>query len=154
MRVASASSVAARKSCSIQYGALPYRLSGSAVEILLITTRNSRRWIVPKGWPMAGVAPHVSAAREALEEAGVTGEIAREAIGSFRYFKQMKGGHVVVPCRVDVYPLKVTQERKRWPEKDSREMRWCSVDAALAQIAEPSLRKLIEKFAASLLAPA
>lgn len=103
---------------------------------------------------MAGVAPHVSAAREALEEAGVTGEIAREAIGSFRYFKQMKGGRVVVPCRVDVYPLKVTQERKRWPEKDSREMRWCTVDAALAQIAEPSLRKLIEKFAASLLAPA
>ena len=146
--------MAARKSCSVQYGALPYRVSGGTVEILLITTRNSRRWIVPKGWPMAGVAPHVSAAREALEEAGVSGEIGREAIGSFRYFKQLKNGHVVVPCRVDVYPLKVTQEHKRWAEKDAREMRWCTVDVALAQITEPSLRKLIEKFAASIVVPA
>lgn len=140
--------MAARKSCSLQYGALPYRLSDGVLEVLLITTRNSRRWILPKGWPIAGVARHVSAAREAMEEAGVGGEIGSDTIGSFRHFKQLKNGHVV-PCRVDVYPLKVTQERKRWAEKDARELRWCTIDVALAQIAEPSLRKLIEKFAAS-----
>ena len=125
-------------------------MTGSTVEVLLITTLRSRRWIIPKGWPIAGQSAEASAAREALEEAGVSGEIGKKPIGSFRYFKQLKSGETV-PCRVDVFPLKVSQQRKRWAEKDSRDMRWCTIEQALAQVAEAGLRQLIEKFAAALI---
>ncbi|HEX4534282.1 MAG TPA: NUDIX hydrolase [Rhizomicrobium sp.] len=151
MRVASASFVTAKKNCSVQYGALPYRVVDGRLEILLITTLRSRRWIIPKGWPITGQTPQASAAREALEEAGVCGEIEPKAIGSFRYFKQLKNGDMTL-CSVEVFALKVTQQRKTWAEKASRELRWCSVDQALAAISEAPLRQLITKFATALAA--
>ena len=66
---------ARKPAASAQYAALPYRETASGLEFLLITTRRTRRWIVPKGWPMDGHAPHAAAAREALEEAGVSGDV-------------------------------------------------------------------------------
>ena len=149
MSVASASSVAAKRNSGVQYGAVPYRVANGTLEILLITTLRTRRWIIPKGWPIDGHEPHTSAAREALEEAGVHGEIGTKAIGSFRYHKQLKSGDTV-PCKVDVFALKVTRYRKAWLEKDSRELRWCAIDEALACVAEPGLRQLIKRFAAAL----
>ena len=72
----------------VQYGALPYRFTPmAALEILIVTTRQSRRWIVPKGWPIKRLTPSKSAAREAFEEAGVRGKIGARAIGNFTYKK-------------------------------------------------------------------
>ena len=75
-----------RPAVRVQYGALPYRFTQmAALEILIVTTRQSRRWIVPKGWPIKRLMPSKSAAREAFEEAGVRGKIGARPIGNFRY---------------------------------------------------------------------
>jgi 8-oxo-dGTP pyrophosphatase MutT (NUDIX family) len=136
---------AVQRGSGIQDAALPYRMSGEPLEILLITSLRTRRWIIPKGWPNEGLAPSSCAAREALEEAGVSGKLDKVAIGHYRYLKQIKPG-VSVPCRVDIFALKVTRERKTWMEKDARERRWCTVAEAAAAVDEPQLRLMILKF--------
>lgn len=136
---------AARKATGTQYAALPYRHTPAGLEILLITSRRTKRWIVPKGWPIEGLAPSASAAREAFEEAGITGDIAGEPIGFFHYFKELRHG-VQVPCKVDVFPLRVTRQRKSWPEKDARELCWLPPVEAAKLVDEPQLKKLILKF--------
>src|SRR6266702_2781402 len=104
----------------VQYGALPYRLSaGSRPQFMLVTSRETRRWIIPKGWPKKGKLPHHSAAREAFEEAGVVGAVAKRSIGSFSYEKRLKNGGAVV-CKVRVFPLEVRRQNKQWPEKQER----------------------------------
>lgn len=130
---------------NIQYAALPWRRVHGRIEILLVTTRTTRRWIVPKGWPISGCKPADCAAREALEEAGVVGEIAGTPLGSFSYEKRRKSGDIL-PCKVEVFPMKVVRQRRSWPEKNSREICWCSIDEALARIPEHGLRRLIAKF--------
>src|SRR5438477_2897542 len=101
----------------VQYGALPYRLSGgSRPQFMLITSRENRRWVIPKGWPKKGKSPQSSAAREAFEEAGVRGAVAKRAVGSFSYEKRLKSGAVVL-CDVHVFPLEVRRQSKQWPEK-------------------------------------
>ena len=77
-----------RPALRLQYGALPYRFTPTAaLEILLVTTRRSKRWIIPKGWPIKGLRPAKSAAREAFEEAGVRGKIGTKSVGLFNYHK-------------------------------------------------------------------
>lgn len=137
------------KTTGVQYAALPYRLNGESVEILIITSRRTHRWIIPKGWPMADCRPTACAAREALEEAGVSGEMGKRAIGHFRYLKMLRNGFSI-PCRVEVFPLRVTRERHDWDEKNARERRWCSVAEAAAAVGEPQLRVMIRRFGARL----
>ena len=104
----------------VQYGALPYRVnSGSRAEIMLVTSRDTRRWIIPKGWPKKGKSPHHSAAREAFEEAGVVGAVGRRSVGSFSYEKRLKDG-AMVECEVRVFPLQVKRQSKEWPEMQER----------------------------------
>jgi ADP-ribose pyrophosphatase YjhB (NUDIX family) len=111
----------------VQYAALPYRLSaGSRPEFMLVTSRETRRWIIPKGWPKKGKSPQHSAAREAFEEAGIVGAIAKRSVGSFSYKKRLKTGGIVV-CEVRVFPLEVKHQNKQWPEKQERDVKWLSV---------------------------
>lgn len=132
---------------NLQYAALPWRKAQDArIEILLVTTRQTGRWIVPKGWPHSGLPPHECAAREALEEAGVLGDPAETALGAFRYEKHRKSGESV-PCTVHVFALEVARQRRTWPEKAARQTRWCTIEEALARVGEPGLRRLIRKFA-------
>ena len=127
----------------VQYGALPYRLNGrSRTEVMLVTSRETRRWIIPKGWPQTGRAPHNSAAREAFEEAGVIGAVGRRSVGSFPYQKRLKNG-VVVACEVHVFPLKVTRQSRQWPEKAQRKVKWLSVKEAAKVVEEPMLSRII-----------
>ena len=110
----------------VQYAALPYRVDGSArTEIMLITSRERRRWIIPKGWPHKGRAPHRSAAREAFEEAGVVGKVRRRPVGTFSYRKRHKNGSFTV-CEVRVYALRVRRQSRKWPEKNERDFQWLS----------------------------
>jgi 8-oxo-dGTP pyrophosphatase MutT (NUDIX family) len=129
----------------MQYAALPFRSTPDGIEILLITSRRTRRWVVPKGWPIEGLEPSASAAREALEEAGISGEVQKEPIGFFHYFKELRHG-VHVPCKVDVFAMRVTRQRRSWQEKDEREARWFPLAEAARAVDEPQLRKLILKF--------
>ncbi len=151
MAAATASRKASRKTTGVQYGALPWRMQNSTLQILLITSRRTRRWIIPKGWPMEGCKPTACAAREAEEEAGITGEIGKTPIGQFRYMKLLRDG-VELPCRVEVFPLKVTRESPDWDEMDARERRWCTVPEAAAAVIEPQLKMVIRRFAARLAA--
>jgi 8-oxo-dGTP pyrophosphatase MutT (NUDIX family) len=128
----------------LQYAALPYRLAGE-LEILLVTSRETQRWVIPKGWPMKDRKPHAAAAREALEEAGVTGKVAKAVFGAYRYVKRLKNGAPLV-CTVEVYPLLVERQRKRWPEQHQRTAHWFSVAEAAESVDEPELQALIARF--------
>ena len=129
----------------VQYGALPWRRGEGGIEILLITTRTTRRWIIPKGWPMDGKAPHEAAAQEAWEEAGVRGETGAEAVGAFHYDKARTDGSAK-RIRVDVFPLAVTDEAAAWPEAAQRERRWFGQTEAAAIASEPELGPLLAAF--------
>jgi 8-oxo-dGTP pyrophosphatase MutT (NUDIX family) len=127
----------------VQYAALPFRRrDNSRTEVMLVTSRGTGRWIIPKGWPMKRKAPYVAAAREALEEAGVVGQIGKEPIGSFSHRKVLKEGRVIV-CRVQVFPLEVTRQRKTWPEKGKREVQWFSPAQAARTVRQPLLSRMI-----------
>lgn len=127
-----------------QFAALPFR-QANGVEIMLITSRETRRWIIPKGWPMKGRRPRGTAAREALEEAGITGKVGKNPIGSYIYMKRGLGGKSW-PCRVDVFPLEVRRERSDWRERSQRTRQWLSYIEAAAAVTEPDLKRLILAF--------
>jgi 8-oxo-dGTP pyrophosphatase MutT (NUDIX family) len=135
----------AGKLTGIQYGALPWRYRGDDIQILLVTSRRTRRWIIPKGWPMEGLKPTLAAAREALEEAGVEGQTVERPVGVYRYMKVLRNG-AEMPCRVEVFALQVTKESHDWDEMDARERRWCSVNDAAAAVVEPQLKAIIRRF--------
>jgi 8-oxo-dGTP pyrophosphatase MutT (NUDIX family) len=127
----------------IQYAALPYRRnSASRTEVLLVTSRETGRWIIPKGWPIKRRAPQVAAAREAREEAGVVGKISRRPIGWFSYEKRLKKG-IIITCEVHVFALKVKRQQESWPEKGQREVQWMSRTRAAKAVADPKLGNMI-----------
>jgi 8-oxo-dGTP pyrophosphatase MutT (NUDIX family) len=135
------------RSKRVQYAALPFRPAGaSGTEVMLVTSRGRQRWIIPKGWPHSGRAPCDSAAREAFEEAGVLGAIGRRSVGSFRYKKRLKKGRVAV-CDVHVFPLNVARQRRQWPEKNQRDIKWVSVREAAATVKNGRLREIIRRWA-------
>ena len=102
-----------------QYGVLPYRATADGgIEILLVTSKERGRWVIPKGNPIPFMLNHESAAREAFEEAGVEGPIASEPIGAYRYGKRRRGAEAL--AEVCVYPLQVTREAAAWPEHRER----------------------------------
>jgi 8-oxo-dGTP pyrophosphatase MutT (NUDIX family) len=127
-----------------QFAALPFR-RGVGLEILLITSRETRRWIIPKGWPMKGRRPRGTAAREALEEAGIKGRVSRDPIGSYTYIKRGLGRQSW-PCRVDVFPLEVRIELPDWRERAQRTRQWLPYIEAAALVTERELRDLILAF--------
>jgi 8-oxo-dGTP pyrophosphatase MutT (NUDIX family) len=128
---------------NVQYAALPWRAaSDGGLEILLITSRETRRWIIPKGWPIRGLTPPQSAAREAFEEAGVDGVPGSDPIGCYTYLKRLSGGRPQT-MQVTVFPLRVLSEAARWPEQRQREKRWSPPQDAAGCVDEPELRELL-----------
>jgi 8-oxo-dGTP pyrophosphatase MutT (NUDIX family) len=137
----------ARPAVRVQYGALPYRFTPmAALEILVVTTRQSRRWIVPKGWPIKRLTPSKSAAREAFEEAGVRGKIGARAIGNFRYKKTGQNG-ADPDYEVKIFPLLVRRQSATWPEHGQRVVQWVDPEKAISLIREPELKVIVAKFA-------
>jgi 8-oxo-dGTP pyrophosphatase MutT (NUDIX family) len=137
-----------KRAVHVQYGALPYRFTHDAVlEILLLTTRRSKRWIIPKGWPIKGLRPAKSAAREAFEEAGVRGRVGAKSIGLFAYDKILDENGIQVSCEVRVFPLLVKRQSETWPEIEQRVVQWAAPDKALTLIKEPELKALVAAFA-------
>jgi 8-oxo-dGTP pyrophosphatase MutT (NUDIX family) len=122
----------------IQYAALPYRFVNGRPEVLLVTSRETRRWILPKGWAKKGVKPHEMAAIEAFEEAGVRGVISKHPIGTYRYEKRLTDSKSV-ECEVTVFPMEIHEELESWPERNERERRWLSAGEAAYLISESGL---------------
>jgi len=131
-----------------QFGALCWRMHRGRVEVVLITSRDTGRWIIPKGWPHAGRMAADSAAEEAWEEAGVEGDVARTMLGLYSYAKVLKPG-LVQPCIVTVYALRVARLRRRFPERGERRRKWFDAAKAARKVAEPELRALLAAVAAA-----
>lgn len=131
-----------------QVAALPYRRKGT-LEILLITSRETRRWVIPKGWPMEDRSLARAAEQEAFEEAGLRGDIKSKPFGAYRYLKHKADGEAV-DCQVKVFPFQVRGQAKDWPEKGQRELRWFPAADAAEAVDEPELRDLIRRFAETL----
>jgi 8-oxo-dGTP pyrophosphatase MutT (NUDIX family) len=133
----------------VQYAALPYRFNEvDGLEILLITTRRTKRWIIPKGWAAKGVKPPESAAREAYEEAGVRGKIGKKSVGVFTYKKLLDEEGITVPCEVKVFPLLVKRQSKLYPEIEQRLTRWLEPERAISLVKEMELKALLLAFVA------
>lgn len=130
-----------------QIAALPLRWNGDTVEVLMVTSRDTGRWIVPKGWTMKGVKPWAAAAIEAMEEAGAEGHIARVVFGTYRYTKILEDG-ASQPCRVRVYPMVVERLKDDWKEKGERKRRWFPLPEAAGLVNEPELADLISRLRA------
>jgi len=131
--------------CRLQVAALPWRMNGSDVEILLITSRDTGRWVLPKGWPEAREPLSEAAAREAVEEAGLTGTVSHVEAGRYFYAKGLPSGEEV-PCEVLVFPLKVDAVADKWKERRERERRWVSAREAAGLVKEPDLSQIIARF--------
>jgi 8-oxo-dGTP pyrophosphatase MutT (NUDIX family) len=126
-----------------QYGAIPYRVRKGRVEVVLVTSRGRKRWIVPKGWPKKA-GPRQTARAEAYEESGVRGKLHRRPLGSFKYRKELTGGRRVL-LQLKVFPLVVSQQVKDFPERGLRRRRWFSLEEAKKRCSDPGLRRLITK---------
>jgi 8-oxo-dGTP pyrophosphatase MutT (NUDIX family) len=127
-----------------QVAALPIRRDTQGdVEVLLVTSRETRRWIIPKGWPWPDRDDHLAAAEEAREEAGVSGVSSGRFLGTYAYDKRLLGcqQHVVV----DVFLLEVTEELERWPECHQRDRAWFKPDDAADAVEEPELQAIIRQ---------
>jgi 8-oxo-dGTP pyrophosphatase MutT (NUDIX family) len=127
----------------IQFAALPYRVGANGrVQILLLTSRETRRWVIPKGWPIKSLKPHHVATREAYEEAGIQGTISgKRPIGVYHYEKRLPDEQLL--CEVHVFLLRVSQQLADWPEKGQRESRWFDVAEAAALVDEGGLAELV-----------
>lgn len=131
-----------------QYGVIPFRDNADGtIEILLITSRETKRWVVPRGNPIRGLPPHESGAQEALEEAGIKGEVAPEPLGTYRYGKRRASG-LTDEVLVEVFPLRVREALDDWPEKAERDRQWFPPEAAAAAVAEAELAALIRRVGA------
>jgi 8-oxo-dGTP pyrophosphatase MutT (NUDIX family) len=135
----------------LQYAALPWRRrAGVGIEIMLITSRDTGRWVIPKGWPVRGLPPPRSAAQEAREEGGLVGRVDEHPVGSYRYDKRLPDGSVV-PCAVEVFALEVQRQLPSWPEQHQRQTRWFQLADAVEAVQEPELRALMLNAASSVM---
>jgi len=131
--------------CRVQVAALPWRRTDQGVEVMLITSRDTGRWVIPKGWPEGQEDLYEAAAREAAEEAGLSGSVSRFEIGRYYYGKRQSSG-MEARCEVLVFPMKIDQVAEKWPERKKRKRKWFSPQAAAAMVREPDLGELISAF--------
>lgn len=143
--------MANKRDVRTQFGALCYRIQNGKVQVLLVTSRTSKRWIIPKGWPMPGETPAEAALTEAFEEGGVTGQTFNLCIGFYSYTKIMKDDEDDLPCAVSVFPVRVKKLKKTYPEVKERRRKWFSLKKAARRVREPELRKIIKHFDPALL---
>jgi 8-oxo-dGTP pyrophosphatase MutT (NUDIX family) len=131
-----------------QAGVIAYRIVDGKVQVLLMTSRDTGRWIIPKGNINGRSTPSKAAEKEAYEEAGVRGTITSSIpLGNYTYFKQLESGQAR-GAAVEVYLLRIKEQLKKWPEKGERKLSWVSTKEAVDLVEEPGvvplLRRLME----------
>ncbi len=129
-----------------QFGALCWRQHKGDIQIALCTSRRTKRWILPKGWPVDGAAAAAAAETEAYEEAGLEGRISDVCVGLYSYTKIAEDGGQDLPVMVAVFPLKVKRIHQTWPEMKERKRRWMSQKKAAATVEFPELARIIRDF--------
>ncbi|MEP2639585.1 NUDIX hydrolase [Roseobacter sp.] len=136
---------AGKRDVRTQFAALCYRVHKTKVQVLLITSRGTQRWIVPKGWPMDGKTPAASAAQEAWEEAGARGQIDGRCLGIFSFTKDAEELGAF-PCLAMVYAVKVDTLADDYPEAGQRKRKWMSRKKAAGLVDEPELARILRDF--------
>ena len=137
-----------RRPKRLQFAALCTRGAGDDKEVLLVTSRGTGRWIIPKGWPIRGLASSQAALQEAWEEAGVKGATTKsDPIGSYGYDKTMGSG-LPIPIETLVYSVSVNELENDFPEAGQRERRWVSPSEAANLVDEPELKSILNGSAA------
>lgn len=137
-------SLTGASSAATQVAALCWRMHKGHVQVLMITSRDTGRWVIPKGWPMAGLSTAAAAAREAWEEAGVQGKVQEAQLGQFVYAK-LAAAQATLTCTVAVHALKVQALKARYPEAGQRRRAWFSACDAADKVAEPQLQDLLRR---------
>lgn len=127
-----------------QVAALVWRQAEDDIEVLLVTSRISGHWLLPKGWHIEGKSAAGSALQEAYEEAGVQGESGEKPIGAFDYRKIRKRG-AALDCTVDVFAVRVRRLLGDWPEKPQRRRAWFTLSEAAERVAEPDLGRFLQQ---------
>ena len=128
-----------------QFAAIPFRRKKSGIEMLLVSTLERKRWIVPKGWPMDGVTPAEAAAQEAWEEAGARGRVYQDCVGLYSYSKWLDED-LALPCIVAVFALEVLKLDDKFPEAGQRKRKWMTPKKAAARVEEPELKQVLRHF--------
>ena len=128
----------------LQVAALCWRRSRKGLRILLVTSRDTGRWVIPKGWPMRNRSDPEAAAREAYEEAGLRGDVRHHSIGLYTYQKLLNGRRL--PIAVRVFPLEVREMLRKYPETGQRRIKWFDAERAARRVDEPELKAMIREF--------
>lgn len=133
-----------RRPSRLQIAALCYRMDKDEPQVLLVTSRSTRRLILPKGWPIMKSRAHKTARTEAYEEAGVLGKVSKKPYGRFRSYKGHKAG---LKLRTDVlvYLIEVKRQLEDFPEKGQRDLLWLSIPEAIKKADEPGLARLLSQ---------
>jgi 8-oxo-dGTP pyrophosphatase MutT (NUDIX family) len=134
---------------TLQFATLPWRISeGGTREIMLLSSRETHRWVIPKGWPMKGRKPAEVASQEAYEEAGLIGQVVgKRPLGNFHYEKRLAKRAII--CEVRVFLFRVERQVADWPEKGQRESKWVDAKEAAALVEEGGLAEIIDRFSGS-----
>lgn len=135
----------AKQGLRTQFGALCWREKNGKTQVLLVTSRRTKRWILPKGWPLHGVTPAKAAQTEAWEEAGAKGKVLPMCLGLYSYIKH-QDRRDAVPCVVAVYPMKVVETAKKYPEANQRRRKWVRPKKAASLVDEPELKRMLRDF--------
>lgn len=134
-----------RRPARLQIAALCYRFCDGKLEVLLVTSRSSRRWILPKGWPIMKRKAHRTAGIEAYEEAGIVGKVSKKPFDSFKSYKGHRGG-LRIRTNIMVYPVAVKDQLDEFPEVGQRDIAWMPIDEAIKKADEPGLSRLLVRF--------
>lgn len=114
-------------------------------KVLLVSSRQTGRWIIPKGWPISGKTPSESALLEAFEEAGVRGVSYEQCIGHFSYSKNALD-KTKISCVVAVFPVQVEKLLNSFPECDERKRMWLSPSKAAKEVSDNALKPILRNF--------
>lgn len=131
-----------RRPSHLQVAALCLRKRKGQTEVLLLTSLDTGRWVVPKGWPMRGRSLAGAALREAWEEAGIRGKVRHEPVGSYHYEKKRDGG-LALHCEVRAFVVETESQAERYPEAGQRERLWLVPAEAAKRVREPELKALL-----------
>ena len=124
---------------------MPFVLDNGRPQVMIITSRETGRWIIPKGWLKKDMDAHELAAVEAYEEAGLRGIISEKPVGQYRYLKRLDDGQDI-KCDVIVFPLLVETHALDWPEKPERKYLWTRPNKAAKLVDDDGLADLLRGF--------
>jgi 8-oxo-dGTP pyrophosphatase MutT (NUDIX family) len=127
-----------------QAGAIPFKIAAGGPIVLLMTSLETGRWVIPKGGIEPGESAWRAAAREAMEEAGAKGIIHKTALGSYTYGKRLRSGGIR-PAVVEVFPLEVRKQVKKFAERGLRRLEWVTVPVAADLVEEPGMVVILRR---------